>query len=63
MGSVYIAASAVECSYVVCLVSCPTLPAPRLKQEFYCDVGLHLYDAAVVEYYFICRMSSSLSRV
>lgn len=50
-------------SYLVCLVSCPTVPAQRLKQEFYCNVSLHLYVAAVVEYYFICRMSSSLSRV
>lgn len=50
-------------SYLVCLVSCPTVPAQRLKQEFYCNVSLHLYVAAVVEYYFICRLSSSLSKV
>lgn len=50
-------------SYVVCLLSSPTVPTQRLKQEFYCDIGLHLYDATVVEYYFIRWVSSSLSRV
>lgn len=35
----------------------------NINQEFYCDVSLHLYIAAVVEYYLIRRLSSSMSRV
>lgn len=63
MVSVILQLLLLNVSLVVCLLSCPTVPAQRLKQEFYCDVSSHLYDAAVVEYYFIRRLSSYLSRV
>lgn len=63
MGLIYIVVFVVECFYVVCLVFCLIVFVSRLKQEFYCDVGLYLYDVVVVEYYFICRMFSFFFRV
>lgn len=65
MGLIYIAASAVECCLysMSSFLSNSTCQETNINQEFYCDVSLHLYIAAVVEYYLIRRLSSSMSRV